>query len=298
MQSWQSSFLGLGAIPRDLSAFELNAFFTFDAAERRAIDTCQTETHKLGLALHIGFLRLSGRHLAPRRIVPAALWRHIGTQIGVTAPELASLKAMYAHSRTREQHQSVACKMLGIVPIREHQRRALVTALREEVKRSGDTDQLIVFARSTLYRWKLLIPRDRDLRAMVSAALTELEQTTSAMIVDEVGAPRLEKWRSSLVQSRHDGQTWQSWLWAAPAKHSTRQITEAFEQIEQLYALEVHTTLLDLSDWMVTRYARRLAARRPSVGARIKEPVRTVETACFLRYCLLSTTDQLLLMVH
>ena len=100
MQSWQSSFLGLGAIPRDLSTFELNAF-TFDAAERRAIDTCQTQTHKLGLALHIGFLRLSGRHLAPRRIVPAALWSHRGTQISVTAPELASLKAMYAHSRSR-----------------------------------------------------------------------------------------------------------------------------------------------------------------------------------------------------
>jgi len=298
MQSWQSSFLGLGAIPRDLSAFELNAFFTFDAAERRAIDACQTETHKLGLALHIGFLRLSGRHLEPRRIVPAALWRHLGTQISVTAPELASLKAMYAHIRTREQHQSVARKMLGIVPIREHQRRALVTALREEVKRSGDTDQLIVFARSTLYRWKLLIPRDRDLRAMVSAALTELEQITFTKILGEVGAPRLEKWRSSLVQLRHDGQTWQSWLWAAPAKHSTRQITEAFERIEQLYSLEVHSTLLDLSDWMVTRYARRLAARPPSVGARIKEPVRTVETACFLRYCLLSTTDQLLLMVQ
>ena len=71
-----------------------------------------------------------------------------------------------------------------------------------------------------------------------------------------------------------------------------------FERIEQLYALEVHATLLELSDWMVTRYARGLAARPPSVGARIKEPVRTVETACFLRYCLLSTTDQLLLMVQ
>ena len=118
------------------------------------------------------------------------------------------------------------------------------------------------------------------------------------MILGEVGAPRLEKWRSSLLQSRPDGQTWQSWLWAAPAKHSTRQITEAFERIEQLYALEVHTTLHELSDWMVTRYARRLAARPPSAGARIKEPVRTVEAACFLRFCLLSTTDRLLLMVQ
>ena len=111
METWQSSFLGIRAVPRDLSAFELNAFFTFGAAERSAIDACQTDTHKLGLALHIGFLRLSGRHIAPRRIVPAALWHHLGTQIGVSAPELASLKAMYAHNRTREEHQSVACKL-------------------------------------------------------------------------------------------------------------------------------------------------------------------------------------------
>ena len=68
------------------------------------------------------------------------------------------------------------------------------------------------------------------MRAMVSAALTELEQTTSTMILGEVGALRLEKWRSSPLQSRPDGQSWQSWLWAAPAKHSTRQITEAFER--------------------------------------------------------------------
>ncbi|MEO7127337.1 MAG: hypothetical protein ABI040_00475 [Rhodoferax sp.] len=44
-------------------------------------------------------------------------------------------------------------------------------------------------------------------------------------------------------------------------------------------------TGLDLvSDLVVHRYARQLANRPPSVGARIKEPRRTVEVACFLRY--------------
>jgi len=39
-----------------------------------------------------------------------------------------------------------------------------------------------------------------------------------------------------------------------------------------------------------------MAARPPSVSARIKEPARTVEVACFLRYCLLTASDQLILM--
>ena len=77
-----------------------------------------------------------------------------------------------------------------------------------------------------------------------------------------------------------------------------RQIGEAFERIEQLYALGVDTRLRGLSDWTIARYAKRLASRPPSVGARIKEPARTVEVACFLRYCLQLTTDQLILMLQ
>ncbi len=41
---------------------------------------------------------------------------------------------------------------------------------------------------------------------------------------------------------------------------------------------------------------RRMATRAPSISARIKEPGRTIEVACFLRYCLLTATDQLILM--
>ena len=45
-------------------------------------------------------------------------------------------------------------------------------------------------------------------------------------------------------------------------------------------------------------HARRLAARAPAVAARIAEPARTIEVACFLRYCLPTQTDHLLLMVR
>ncbi|GAO27528.1 transposase Tn3 family protein [Alicycliphilus sp. B1] len=65
-----------------------------------------------------------------------------------------------------------------------------------------------------------------------------------------------------------------------------------------------HTTFLgmrglaDIPDLILRRYARRLVSRPPSAGAKIKEPARTVEVACFLRYCLFTTTDQLILMVQ
>ena len=42
MQQWRAAFLGRRRLPRALSAFELEAFFTFTGAERRAIEQRRT----------------------------------------------------------------------------------------------------------------------------------------------------------------------------------------------------------------------------------------------------------------
>jgi TnpA family transposase len=122
--------------------------------------------------------------------------------------------------------------------------------------------------------------------------------TQATAIAASVDPATLDRWRASVSELRPDGQTQQSWLWAAPAKHSTRQISEVLERIDLLYTLDVHKHLADIPDLILRRYARRLVSRPPSAGAKIKEPARTVEVACFLRYCLFTTTDQLILMVQ
>ena len=90
----------------------------------------------------------------------------------------------------------------------------------------------------------------------------------------------------------------QSWLWAPPAKHSTRQIDQALQRIEFLTLLKVDQHLAEPPEAIVRRYARRLASRAPAVAARMAEPTRTIEVACFLRYCLMISTDHLLWMVR
>ena len=61
MQGWQTSYLGLRDLPRELSEFELQAFFSFSRNELELIARRRGDNHKLGLALHIGFVRMSGR---------------------------------------------------------------------------------------------------------------------------------------------------------------------------------------------------------------------------------------------
>ena len=113
MDKWQATFLGLKQLPRELTAFELEAFFTFTAAELQVIEDRLGSELQLGLALQIGFLRMSGRVLDAVRIVPAVLWRHLGEQLQVAAPDLASLRAMYQRGNTLFEHQQLACEVLG-----------------------------------------------------------------------------------------------------------------------------------------------------------------------------------------
>ena len=151
MNPWQATFFGLKQIPRELTAFEIEAFFTFTATETQVIEQRRRPALKLGLALQISFSRMSGRVLDAVRIVPAVLWRHLGEQFNVAAPDLASLRAMYGRGNTLFEHQQLACEVLDFHWLSEQQRRALSGALRLELARTRDRQQLLIFARRWLY---------------------------------------------------------------------------------------------------------------------------------------------------
>ena len=259
MQDWHSTCLGRRTLPRDLSAFEIEAFFNFTDAERRVIEDRRGTALKLALALQIGFLRMTGRLLEAVRIVPPALWRHLGEQLGVAAPDLASLRSQ--RRRTLFEHQEMACKTLGFHWLSEAQRRALVPVLRGELTRTSDRQRLLQFARRWLYEHRLIVLRDRDLRTLIIKAIREREAGLARSIVEGVDPPLLAQWRAAVTQPHESGTTVQSWLREAPAKHSSRQIEEVLERIELLTALGVDRHLTDLPDSIVRRYARRLAAR-------------------------------------
>jgi Domain of unknown function (DUF4158) len=175
MNNWQATFLGLKQLPRALSGFEIEAFVTFTASERALIEARRGPSLKLGLALQIGFLRMSGRVLDAVRIVPPALWKHLGNQFGEQAPDLASLRAMYRRHRTLFDHPELACEALGFHPLIEAQRRALVRTLRRELRQTADRQRLLAYAQQWLYDRKLLVMREKDLRAIISAAIRQFE---------------------------------------------------------------------------------------------------------------------------
>jgi hypothetical protein len=177
---------------------------------------------------------------------------------------------MYRRGNTLFEHQQLACQVLGFQSMSEHQRRYLVRFLRAELEHTSDRDRLVLFARRWLHEHRLIIVHDRKLRKMVARAVRQFELALAASIRASLGEELLERWRASLTSEHESRLSVQTWLWAAPTRHSTRSIEQVLERIELLYALDVHNRLADVPIAQLRRYAKgwRSERRRQAPASR------------------------------
>jgi hypothetical protein len=75
----------------------------------------------------------------------------------------------------------------------EAQRRALVRTLRRELRQTADRRRLLAYARQWLYDRKLLVMREKDLRAIISAALRQFKAKLGRTIQADAGTTVLEQ---------------------------------------------------------------------------------------------------------
>jgi uncharacterized protein DUF4158 len=106
MPYWQLPFLGLHAFPADLTAFEIQHFFAFTPHERQAIVSRYGDHHRLAAAVHIGFLKMTGRTVDAFDTLPVPVLRQLSTDLGLQVPELTTLRALYGRGQTLLDHQA------------------------------------------------------------------------------------------------------------------------------------------------------------------------------------------------
>jgi Domain of unknown function (DUF4158) len=108
MLAWHVPYLGWTRLPADVSEFEITHFFSLRAEERSAVLTRYRDSLRLGAALQVGFLKICGRPLEAIQRVPADLLKHLGEQLEIAAPTIATLRALYLkRRRTLYEHQRV-----------------------------------------------------------------------------------------------------------------------------------------------------------------------------------------------
>ena len=300
MDYWRLAYLGMRQMPRELSEFELATFFSYSPKERALIEARRSHLYRLAVAVHIGFIRMTGRTLDASRHVPRFLWAHVGAQIGVPPPDMGTLTALYdGRTDTLVDHQMLAYQALGFSPIVEHQRRYVTRWLKERLAGQPSRIELLHELKRWLYEHRILISHDRALKRLIGQAVTASEVALTEALVLAYGEASLDAWGTLLARPEGNRPSLQQWLWAVPLRTSTHQMGELFDKINRLYKLGIHHGWpAACNEAVVRHYARRCANRPASVSKRIAQQSRRLETACFLRYALCSATDQLASMLR
>jgi len=105
MSTYQRRFVGAEQLPRHLSEFDVEQFFRLLPDDVLAIRDRFRADRRLGPALQLVFLRASGRPLDRFAAVPKHLLRHLSTELGLAAINIASLRTLYVRRETLYDHQ-------------------------------------------------------------------------------------------------------------------------------------------------------------------------------------------------
>jgi TnpA family transposase len=293
LHRWEHRYLGQERFPEMLSALEVEHFFTLDEQELARVRERRGPLNRLALALHVGFLKMTGNTLNSVERIPPDILDHLGRQVDCTPPRIASIRAFYRRRRrTLFEHHAAALRLLGRRELSPHAERGLVAYLRREATVVFDHADLMACARTWLVEHDYLLPRERDIRRQVIAARRNHEQVLFNVIAQAVPSER-EAWVPRLLASIEGGEmSHLEWLGVVPSSRATKGLEEQIEKLDFLRALGAgRLGLPDLPLAGLEYFARRMTSRKPATLARIKDPHRTIEVSCFLRLTMLRVTD-------
>ncbi|CAB3807830.1 Tn3 family transposase ISBusp1 [Paraburkholderia ultramafica] len=255
MEHWRQAYLGMRSIPHTLNEFELAAFFTFSSKERALINTRRRHLYRFALALHIGFVRMSGCTLDACRYVPRNLWQHLGRQLGIESPDLGTMTALYdGHTDTLFEHQVCAYQARGFGPMTEHQRRYVMRWLKSALSGRQDRNGLLHELKRWLYEHRILLPRDRTLRELIVQVIRDVEAEFTGELMQALGEATLDRWGQLLPKPHGEALSLQQWRWSVPLRNSTRQMSDLFRKVDLLVELGVQTKWPETCNEAIVRH--------------------------------------------
>ena len=161
MSQLSLKYIGTNRLPTKIAEFELDRLFSLTPEEINDIRRHFRRDHHVPAAVQLVFLRVAGRTFDAYEIVPRVLLAHLGRQLELDAPNIATLRAFYRRRDTLNQHQQWAMESLGLAYPTEHHWRMLYARLKEHAHAAQSVDALVEFGERWLYRTKLIIPSHR-----------------------------------------------------------------------------------------------------------------------------------------
>jgi hypothetical protein len=199
MLAWHVPYLGWTRLPAEVSEFEITHFFSLPAEERSAVLTRYRDSLRLGATLQIGFLKMCGRPLDAIRRVPTDLLKHLGEQLEIAAPTIATLRALYMkRRRTLYEHQRLAMEFLGMIRFEPTDTDKLLPSICDVVRAGVSGDHLLTATRKLLYENRFVIPGTRRLSNLMQAAVSKVERDALSAIERRIPVLIRNQWLDAL----------------------------------------------------------------------------------------------------
>ena len=284
-------YLGWERFPENLTEPEVAHFFSLSENDRRAVHRRRRPLNRLGVALQLGFLRLAGAPLNSVEMIPPQVLTHLGGELGIAPPRLASIRALYRRQRTLFEHQDAAKQARGLRDLTEHGERALNGFLRREAGDKFLVDELEQAARAWLRDHQYVQLPTRRLRSSASSARRHHDGALLVGAIATVGIEQTKAWPIELSETMPNGKTRLEWLRDSPASRKTKGLADQIAKIDFLKKLGAEKLDLGLATGMLKAQARSMLYRKPATLKRMRGERKTLEIACFLRLQLLRLTD-------
>lgn len=163
------------------------------------MSTRSRDSLRLGAALQIGFLKMCGRPLDVIQRVPADLLKHLGKQLEIAAPTIATLRALYMkRRRTPYEHQHWAMEFLGVIRFEPTDTDKLLPSLCDVVRSAVSGDHLLTATRKLLYENRFVIPGTRRLSNLMQSAVSRVEHDALSLIECRIPVPIRNQWLDAL----------------------------------------------------------------------------------------------------
>lgn len=242
---------------------------------------------------------MTGTTLDALDYVPRPVLDHLSRQLGINAPELVTLRALYRRQMTLFSHQRWACGHARFHWPESADTTAVIESLTAGSSVTLDRHRLARQAREELYARHCLIPRERDIEDWVRRAIHLVELHDRRYLDEAVGASVRENWLTQLMREKYPGpMTVLEWLRRPPGKRSRKTLDEELSKLTVIRALSPPVNLEGIPTQRLRAYARRMRRRRPIKVREIAEPRRTLEIGSLLSVLAARQSDTVLRLIE
>jgi hypothetical protein len=168
---------GFESIPRDLSKAELLRYFSYSENDLQQINFCRGADNRIGFALLLSGVRLTGRFPHDLELIPRSVLLHICTQLQAEPP----LFVDYPQRRpTRHEHTERLRVYLGLRNFTHKDRATVKTFVSEKVRSGARLHDLLLAVEQMLRAQHLVLPGITTLEKLIGRARSETEETIFA----------------------------------------------------------------------------------------------------------------------